>query len=97
MRIITAQVRYCLLLQGDGSNQRKKRGRGTVKGVAICTKRVKERTQNLPIEFSGRIGGSVGPNICAFVDEIVLFTRTRAPLIGVNSWKDIKEEVKERI
>jgi hypothetical protein len=83
-------------LQGDGSNQRKKRGRGTVKGLSVSTKRVKKRTQKLPIEFGSR-GGPIGPNARAFVDEIVLFTRKWAPLIGVNSWKDIKEDVKEEI
>jgi hypothetical protein len=84
-------------LQGAGSNQRKKRGRGTVKGLAVTTKRVKERTQKLPIEFSESREGPIGPNRRAFVDEVVLFTRKWAPLIGVNSWKDIKEEVKEQI
>ena len=84
-------------MQGDGSNQRKKRGRGTVKGLAAATKRVKDRTQKLQIEFSSRLGGPVGPNARTFVDEVVLFTRKRAPLIGVNSWKDIKEDVKNVI
>lgn len=84
-------------LQGVGPNQRKKKGRGTVKGKTVINKRVKERTQKLSIEFSATRGGPIGPNARAFVDEIVLFTRKWAPLIGVNSWKDIKEEVKEQI
>ena len=84
-------------LQGDGSNQRKKRGRGTIKGLAVATKRVKERIQKLPIEFSERRGGPIGPSTRAFVDEVVLFTRKWGPLIGVKSWKYIKEEVKEKI
>jgi hypothetical protein len=83
-------------LQGDGSNQRKKRGRGTVKGLAVSTKRVKERTQKLSIEFGSR-GGPIGPNTRAFVDEVVLSTRKWAPLIGVSSWKDVNEDVKEEI
>jgi hypothetical protein len=83
-------------LQGDGSNQRKKRGRGTVKRLAVTTKRVKERTQKLPIEFGSR-GGPIGPNTRAFVDEVVLSTRKWAPLIGVSSWKDVNEDVKEEI
>jgi len=82
---------------GDGSNECKKRGRGTVKGSAAATKRVKDRTQKLPIEFSSRLEGPVGPNYHTFVDGVVLFTRKRAPLIGVNSWKDIKENVKNVI
>jgi hypothetical protein len=90
----------CLLLSflhGGGSIQPKKRGRGTVKGLAVTIKRVKERSQILPIEFSERRGGPIGPNRRAFVDEVVLFTRKWAPLIGVKSWKYIKEEVKEQI
>ena len=92
-----AQLKFLCFLQGDGSNECKKRGRGTVKGLAAATKRVKDRTQKLPIEFSSRLEGPVGPNYRTFVDEVVLFTRKRAPLLGVNSWKDIKENVKNVI
>ena len=28
------------------------------------------------------------------MDEIVIFTRKKAPLIGVQSWKDVKDNVK---
>jgi len=84
-------------LQGGGPNQPKKKGHGTVKGKTVTSRRVKERTQKLSIEFSTTRGGPIGPNARAFVDEIVLFTRKWAPLIGVNSWKGIKEEVKEQI
>ncbi|XP_021321539.1 uncharacterized protein LOC110437396 isoform X2 [Sorghum bicolor] len=48
---------------GQGSNERKKRGRDIVKGLSIATKRVKERTQRLPIEFSETRGGPIGPNV----------------------------------
>ena len=68
-----------------------------MKGLAVANKRIKERTQKLPIEFSEMRGGPIGPNRHAFVDEVILFTRKWALLIGVNSWKDIKEEVKEKI
>ena len=84
-------------MQGVVSAERKKRGRGVVKGLSIANKRVKERTQRLPIEFSNSRGGPIGPNRRAFVDEVVLFTRKWAPLIGVSSWKDIAEDVKEEI
>jgi hypothetical protein len=30
-------------------------------------------------------------------DEIVLFTRKKAPLIGVRTWRDIHEDVKKSI
>ena len=68
-----------------------------MKGLVVANKRIKELTQKLPIEFSEMRGGPIGPNRRAFVDEVILFTRKWAPLIGVNSWKDIKEEVKEKI
>ncbi len=83
-------------MQGDGSNQRKKRGRGILKGFAVALKRVKERTQKLSIQFGSR-GGPIGTNARSFVDEVALFTKKWAPLIGVRSWKDIKEDVKEQI
>ena len=43
---------------------------------------------------------SLGPceeNRRTFVDELVMFTRKRAPLIGVRRWKDEKENVKTSI
>ena len=85
------------VLQGHSSNEHKKRGRGTVKGLTVGNKRVKERIRRLPIEFSESRGGPIGPNTRAFVDEVIIYTRQWAPLIGVNSWKDIKEEVKLEI
>jgi len=84
-------------MQGVASAERKRRGRGVVKGLSIATKRVKEHTQRLPIEFSNSRGGPIGPNRRAFVDEVVLFTRKWAPLIGVSSWKNIADDVKEEI
>jgi len=87
-------------LQGGGPNQPKKKGHGTVKGktiITIISRRVKEHTQKLSIEFLATRGGPIGPNARSFLDEIVLFTRKWAQLIGVNSWKGMKEEVKEQI
>jgi len=86
-----------LFFKRSGSNQPKKNGRATVKGKTVVNKRVKECTQKLSIEFFETRGGPIGPNSRAFIDEIVIFTRKWAPLIGVNSWKNIKDEVKERI
>lgn len=85
------------MLQGNRSNQTSRRGRGTVKALAVTAKRVKQHTQKLPIEFSELRGGPVGPNSRAFVDEVVFYTRKWAPIIGVNSWKDIAESVKDEI
>lgn len=50
----------------------------------------------LDVEFS-RFGGPVGGNQRSFVDEVVVYTRKNAPLIGVRKWKDIDVEVKKKI
>lgn len=55
---------------------------------------MKNASQKLSIQFSARLGGPVGENSRTFVDEVVMFTRKRAPLIGVKKWKDIKQNVK---
>lgn len=49
------------------------------------------------IEFSSRLEGLVGGNQRSFVDEVVVYTRKHAPLIGVRKWKDVEDEVKEQI
>ena len=51
---------------------------------------------NLDVELS-RMGGPVGGNQRSFVDEVVVYTRKSAPLIGVRKWKDIDVEVKNKI
>ena len=62
----------------------KKRGRGTLKGLKAINKRARAGNQKLEIEFL-RLGGPVGENERTFVDEIVVFSRKRATLIGVRS------------
>jgi hypothetical protein len=42
-------------------------------------------------------GGVCGENNRAFVDEIVVFTRKKNPLIGVKSWNKVREIVKDLI
>jgi hypothetical protein len=74
-----------------------KYGRGTLKGFSVAKRRIKSGTRKLPIAFSEKLGGPIGPNARAFVDEVVMFTRKRAPIIGVRSWKDIKQNVKNSI
>jgi hypothetical protein len=81
---------------GIGSENGKKRGRGPLKGLKAISKRFKAGNQKMKVEFS-RLGGPVGENYRTFTDEIVMFTRKRAPLIGVRSWKDIHQDVKESI
>jgi hypothetical protein len=75
----------------------KKEGRGTLKGIVAATKRIKNGDHKLKIEFSSKLGGPVGPNTRTFVDEIVLFTKKKAPLIGVKKWKDIELNVRSSI
>jgi hypothetical protein len=77
-----------------GSN---KYGHGTLKGFSVAKRRIKSGSQKLPIAFSEKLGGPIGPNARAFVDEVVMFTRKRAPITGVRSWKDIKQNVKNSI
>jgi hypothetical protein len=64
-----------------------------VKGWTTTNKRTSEASQKRSIQFS-RLGGHVGANKRIFVDEIKLFTRKRASLIGVRTWRDIDVDVK---
>jgi len=81
----------------DNDGVFKKEGCGTLKGIAAATKRIKNGDHKLKIEFSSKLGGPVGPNARTFVDEIVLFTKKKAPLIGVKKWKDIELNVRSSI
>lgn len=81
----------------NGSIGGKKHGRGSLKGFSAAMKRIKTGTQKLHIEFSVTKGGPIGPNARAFVDEVVSCSRKRAPLIGVRSWRDIHQKVKNSI
>jgi hypothetical protein len=74
----------------------KKRGCGPVRALTIIFKSIKAGKQQLDIQFS-RHGGPVGDNYCSFVDEVVMYTRKRAPIIGVKSWKNVREEVRNAI
>jgi hypothetical protein len=70
---------------------------GTLKGFSVAKRRIKSETQKLPIAFSEKLGSPIGPNAHAFVDEMVMFTRKRALVVGVRSWKDIKQNNKNSI
>nr|TKW32411.1 hypothetical protein SEVIR_2G167400v2 [Setaria viridis] len=65
----------------------KKMGRGCLKGLAAVAKRSKTGPQKLKIKFFENVGGPCGDNRRTFVDEVVLFTKKKAPLIGVRNWK----------
>jgi hypothetical protein len=51
----------------------------------------------LQIAFSEKLGGPIGPNAHAFINEVVMFTRKMVLVIGVRSWKDIKQNIKDSI
>jgi hypothetical protein len=88
---------YLCHLEGQsGSGKRKFKGRGHLKGFTASNKRARQGTTKLDVEFS-RMQRPVGGNRRSFVDEVVLFTRRKAPLIGVRWWKNIDDEVKEDI
>jgi hypothetical protein len=57
-----------------------KYGRGTLKVFSVAKRRIKSGTQKLPISFSEKLEGSIGLNAHGFVDEVVMFTRKRAPI-----------------
>jgi len=77
----------------------KKRGRGCLKGLTVTNKRIRNRTQKLKIEFNPnpRLGGPIGENRRSFMDEVVTFTRKKALVIGVKTWKDVHPIVKKSI
>ena len=57
-----------------------------MKGLAATHKRSRQGSQKLKLQFS-RLGGNAGENTRTFTDEMVVFTRKKAPLIGVRTWR----------
>jgi hypothetical protein len=80
-----------------GVGDKRKIGRGTIKGLSVEAKRFRLGTEKLSIDFSSTKGGPIGDNYRSFVDEIVRFTRKMTPLIGVKKWKHVKQIVKDKI
>jgi len=68
-----------------------------LKGFAASAKRSKSGSGKLKIQFSPNLGGPCGENRRTFVDEVVMFTRIKTPLIGVKCWTDVSDCVKEDI
>jgi hypothetical protein len=90
-------INFLIFLHGLDEQNAKSVGRGTMKGLSVATKRFKLGTQKLKVQFSPRLGGLVGGFCRTFVDKIVLFSRKRAPLIGVKSWKGVMQNVKNSV
>jgi hypothetical protein len=74
----------------------KKKGRGPIRALTVIAKRIKAGKQQLDIQFS-KHGGPVSDNYRSFIDKVVMYTRKRAPIIGLKSWKNVKEEVRNAI
>ena len=85
---------YAAFVETDGQ---RKYGRGVLKGYKVSKKRFSNGAAKLDIEFSDKLGGSVGINYRSFVDDVVVFMKRRAPLIGVRKWSDINSTTQELI
>jgi len=96
MHIMSFSVYYYILFPWNRLRKWAKKGTCPLKGLKAISKRIKAGNQKMKVDFS-RLGGPVGDNYRSFVDEIIMFTRKRAPLIGVKSWKHVHEDVKESI
>jgi hypothetical protein len=77
-----------------GSRNVKKRGRGPIRALKVIAKIIKAGKQQLDIQFS-KHGGEVGRYYRSFIDEVVMYTRKKMPVIRVKSWKHVKKEVKD--
>jgi len=96
MHIMSFSVYYYILFPWNRLRKWAEKGTCPLKGLKAISKRIKAGNQKMKVDFS-RLGGPVGDNYRSFVDEIIMFTRKRAPLIGVKSWKHVHEDVKESI
>jgi hypothetical protein len=78
-------------VEADG--QKKKKGRGVVKGVKAAQKRFANGSAKLNITFSETLGGTIGMNYRSFKDDVVVIMKRKVPLIGVRRWSDIHPSV----
>ncbi|CAM0878781.1 unnamed protein product [Alopecurus aequalis] len=78
-------------------DDQRKKGRGVLKGIKVAKKRFVHGSSKLNIEFSSTLGGSIGENYRSFVDDVVVYMKRRAPLIGANKWSDIENSIKSSI
>jgi hypothetical protein len=79
------------VVEADG--QKKKKGRGVVKGVKAAQKRFASGSAKLNITFSEMLGGTIGMNYRSFKDDVVVIMKRKVPLIGVRRWSDIHPSV----
>lgn len=92
-----SHARRCHTETDIESGGQKKKGRGVLKGIKVAKKRFANGSSKLHIEFSKTLGGSIGENYHSFVDDVVIYMKRKAPLIGANKWSDIDSSVKDSI
>ncbi|XP_044985025.1 rac guanine nucleotide exchange factor JJ-like isoform X2 [Hordeum vulgare subsp. vulgare] len=92
-----SHARRCRTQIDIESGGQKKKGRGVLKGIKVAKKRFANGSSKLHIEFSKTLGGSIGENYRLFVDDVVVFMKRKAPLIGVNKWSNIDSSVTDSI
>uniref|UniRef100_A0ACD5VM66 Uncharacterized protein n=1 Tax=Avena sativa TaxID=4498 RepID=A0ACD5VM66_AVESA len=85
------------LLEDEADGQKKKKGRGVLKGVKASIKRFANGSAKLDISFSETLGGTVRMNYRSFKDDVVVIMKRKLPLIGVRRWSDIHPTVHELI
>uniref|UniRef100_A0ACD6AJN8 Uncharacterized protein n=1 Tax=Avena sativa TaxID=4498 RepID=A0ACD6AJN8_AVESA len=89
--------RNCALLEDEADGQKKKKGRGVLKGVKASMKRFVNESAKLDISFSETLGDTVGINYRSFKDDVVVIMKRKLPLIGVRRWSDVHPSVHELI
>lgn len=92
-----SHARRCRNLPENDANARKKYGRGILKGIKVAKKHFENGSQKLHVEFSSRLGGTVGVNYRSFVDDVVVFMKKYAPLINARKWSDIHKDARRSI
>ena len=78
------------VVETDGQ---RKNGRGVLKGFKASKKRFANGSTKLNIEFSEKLGGTVGINYRSFKDDVVVIMKRKIPLIGVRKWSDIHSSI----
>jgi hypothetical protein len=68
-----------------------------LKGIKVAKKHFENGSEKLPIQFSSTLGGTVGANYRSFVDDVVVFMKNYAPLIGAKKWSDIHRDAQRSI
>ena len=79
MHIMSFSVYYYILFPWNRLRKWAEKGTWSPKRLDGNLQEIKAGNQKMKVDFS-RLGGPVGDNYRSFVDEIVMFTRKRAPV-----------------